>query len=99
MGMERWYYAGNGRIELHMSLTQAEMGSHQGQCDDDVRFLSRLPKIKKQLDAIDAAVLRDELREYGAWDTQELSDHEQNLQRVLWLACIDIREEEFAKQK
>lgn len=52
--------------------------------------LSRVPYIEEQLATIDPALLRDELREYGAWDDEQLADHEQNLQRLLWLACGDI---------
>lgn len=88
-----WYVSGSGRIELELTLEQAQSGHHQGQCDDDVRALSQVPEIRTQLDAIDAATLRAELREYGAWDESELADHEQNLQRLLWIACGDVIEE------
>lgn len=97
MADQRWFSSSSGRIEFHMTLEQAESVSHSGRCDEDVLALSRVPKIRSQLDAIDAAVLRDELREYGAWDAEELADHEQNLQRILWLAGSDIREEESSK--
>lgn len=29
---------------------------------------------------------------YGAWDDVELSDHESNLNRLVWLAGCDLRE-------
>lgn len=35
-----------------------------------------------------------ELSEYGAWDDEELSDHEQNWHRLLWCAANDIAESE-----
>ena len=88
----RWFSTSSGRIELTMTLEQAQSGSHPGQCDADVHALSRVPGIKAQLDTIDSALLVDELREYGAWDEAELADHDQNLQRILWLACGDILE-------
>lgn len=88
-----WFTSSSGRIELQMTLDQARSASHQGQCDDDVRELSKVPEIAAQLAAIKPEDLRAELREYGAWDTDELADHEQNLQRILWLAASDIREE------
>jgi hypothetical protein len=89
-----WYSSSSGRIELQMTLEQAESGSHQGQCDEDVRALSLVPEIKTQLDAIDKDVLAAELKEFGAWDAEELADHAQNIQRILWIACGDIKEEE-----
>jgi hypothetical protein len=87
-----WFTSSSGRIELQMTLEQARGAVHQGACDDDVDALSRVPEIATQLAAIDPAVLRDELREYGAWDGLELADHDQNLQRILWLAAGDIRD-------
>jgi hypothetical protein len=45
------------------------------------------------LDKISAYSLRAELREYGAWNEEELSNHEDNLARILWIACGNIREE------
>ena len=50
-----------------------------------------------RLAKIDPAILRDELREYGAWDENELADHDQNLQRLLWLAAGDIVDGNFRK--
>ena len=85
-----WFSTSSGRIELQMTMAQAESASHQGQCDDDVRALSRVPKIARQLAKINPETLKGELREYGAWDSKELADHDQNLQRLLWLAAGDI---------
>lgn len=87
-----WFTSSHGTIEIQMTKSQAMSASHQGQCDDDVRALSMVRKIRIQLERIDPKALRDELREYGAWDDQELADHEQNLQRILWIAAGDIVE-------
>ena len=92
-----WFSTGSGKIELQMTLEQARSASHQGQCDNDVRDLSKVPAIARQLAKIDPAILRDELREYGAWDENELADHDQNLQRLLWLAAGDIVDGNFRK--
>jgi hypothetical protein len=87
-----WYSSSCGRIELQITKEQARIGSHQGQCDCDVQWLSEQPKIRRQLAKIDPAILAEELSGYGAWDEVELADHQQNLQRLLWLACGDIVE-------
>ena len=86
------FYYGNYGIELQITKSQAESASHQGQCDNDVLALSKIPAISRQLNKIKPDVLRCELNEYGAWDDIELSDHEQNIQRILWVACCDIAE-------
>lgn len=88
-----WWQSSSGCIDLQMTLEQAESASHQGRCDDDVEALSRELDIASQLAAVDPDVLRRELKEYGAWDATELADHDQNLQRLVWLAACDIKEE------
>jgi len=85
-----WFSTSSGRIELQISKNQAHLGYRSGKCDLDVMALSQVPSIAKQLARIDRDTLRAELREYGAWSDEELTDHCQNLQRLLWLACGDI---------
>jgi hypothetical protein len=89
-----WFASGNGRIELQMTMEQAESASHSGECDDDVRELSKVPAIADQLAKIDPALLSAELKEYGAWDDEERADTDQNFQRILWLAACDITEQQ-----
>lgn len=92
-----YFSTDSGRIELKMTLEQARSANHQGQCDADVKYLSQVPAIRRQLNKIDATILRGELEEYGVWDDIELLDHEQNIQRLLWLAATDISEEHATK--
>ena len=88
-----WFTTSSGRIELNITLKDALTGFHQGQCQEDVEYLlSHRPYIRRQLAKIDVQTLRDELREYGDWKTEELEDHETNIQRILWIACGDIVE-------
>lgn len=87
-----WYTSSCGRIELEITLVQAESCTHSGDCSVDVVALRKVPKIKRQLDKIDGDVLIGELRGYGAWDIEELQNHNANLERILWLACGDIVE-------
>lgn len=88
-----WFGTSSGRIELQLTMEQANSGSHQGQCDADVLELSKMPDVACQLERIEPALLAAELEEYGAWDAEQLADHEENIQRILWLACCDITEE------
>ena len=79
-------------IELQITKTQAHKGYHSGSCDEDIAELRAIPKIKKQLDNLDADVVSKYLSEFGAWGEEELKDHNENLDRLLWLACADIVE-------
>lgn len=91
-----WWTESLGRIELQITKAQAQACSHPGQCDADVAKLRQDPKIRRQLDKLAPRLVSECLREYGAWDDEELADHEQNLDRLLWIACCDIAEEAAA---
>ena len=39
-----------------------------------------------------AWLIREHLSGYGAWDRADLCDHQQNLQRLLWVWANDIAE-------
>lgn len=87
-----WWSTSSGLIELNITKSQALKAAHQGACDDSVMELSKHPKIASQLNKLLPHIVKDELAEYGAWNDLELSNHSQNLQRLLWLACGDINE-------
>jgi hypothetical protein len=86
------WFTGNYGIELQINLEEANCGSHQGDCSYDIDDLRTIEYIKEQLDALDVENVRLELKQYGAWNETELQDHNENLNRLLWLACGDIVE-------
>jgi hypothetical protein len=85
-----WFSSSSGLIELSIPLELAAIGYHSGQCDDDIAELLEKPLIKAQMMDIDPQLLIKELREFGAWNDEELSNHADNLARLLWIACGDI---------
>mgnify|MGYP006276363557 FL=1 len=92
--MEYWTDS-YGRLELQLSLDQAAQGYHRGACDADIAALMQDQTISSQLSKLDPEIVRDCLKEYGAWDQEELSNHNANLERLLWIACGDIQEREI----
>lgn len=86
-----WFDGLRGR-SLEMSLEQAEIASHAGQCDEDVKELAKDPAIVAQLEKFTADQIRESLKEYGAWDADELADDDQNKLRVVWSSACDIKE-------
>lgn len=76
------------RFEVTLPLQCVIDCSHQGKCDDDVKFW-----LKKLNLVIFPDDLRKELKEYGAWDEIELSDHESNLNRILWITACNLKED------
>jgi len=91
-----WWSSGSGRIEFEMTPDQVASVSGQGQHDEDARLLVK--ELRPVLDKIDPKVLAAELKEYGAWDDAALADHEENLQRLVWIAGNDISEHEFEQE-
>jgi hypothetical protein len=94
MSRRKYAYASFNRFEIRLKIDDALSVSHSGQCDDDVAALLRVDYVAKQLDKIDPAAIAAELREYGAWDDEQLADHDDNLARILWIAGGNIREEQ-----
>jgi hypothetical protein len=89
-----YWSSSSGAIELALTFEQASKGYHQGQCDADIAELRTDPQIAEQFDKIGPAAVREILKEYGTWNEVELSDHEANLDRLLWIACADLVEQE-----
>lgn len=89
-----YWSTGSGRIELNITKAQVAGVMAYRQQDKPIADLRKMPKIKRQLNKIDPALLAEELKEYGAWSEDELKDHDENLSRILWIACGDINEGE-----
>jgi hypothetical protein len=85
-----FWTSSSGRIELNIPKGLASIGYHSGACDSDIEELMSLDSIKAQLLGIPPQILSDELKEFGAWDSDELANHQNNLARILWIACGDL---------
>lgn len=86
-------YASFNHFEIEMTKEQAHSVTHSGKCDIDVEILLENPKIKRQLKKITDEKLAAELKEYGAWDEEELKDRKANEQRIIWIAGGNIIDE------
>ena len=79
-----------------LSLTSAEVCSVPitGPADDAVAALACSVGIADQLDSIGPERIIAGLAEYGAWTREELGAAlpSENRQRIVWIACGDLRE-------
>ena len=89
--MPTYYFEHN--FSLTMTRAQAQEISHQGNCTGEIIELLENPKIQAQFKRICPTCIADELREYGAWSEEELSDDTANQERILWIAGGNIAEE------
>ena len=98
--MRALHWIGNyGGLQLRLLPLDVETGSHPGRCDEDIAYLASIPRIRRQLDAMPDEAVVSELSECGAWEPEEMQDREENLQRILWIACGNISEEMAAKAR
>jgi hypothetical protein len=70
--------------------------SHQGECFEDVEFWQRKIELNVSRD-----LLIKELREYGAWDIEELTNMDDIglEQKIIWIAACNIKEEQFSNNE
>jgi len=90
--MKTLWNSSNYGNDLKLTRSDANNCSHSGQCDTDVIQAMDKPYIRRQLSKLDPDKLKTELSEYGAWDDDELMNHEDNLMRWLWISAGDILE-------
>lgn len=90
--MKTLWNSTNYNNDLKLTRSDAEACSCSGDNEDAVNNAMAKPYLKKQLDALDPAQLAKELREFGAWDEVQLSNHADNLQRWVWISAGDIAE-------
>lgn len=87
-------YASLNYFDLYFTRKDVDSMPLSGACDDTVNVIANKPYIIRQFAAIDNSVLIKELTEYGAWDDIELQDKQANIERIIWIACLDIKERE-----
>jgi hypothetical protein len=87
-----FYTSGCGRITMHIKAEDASYGSQQGECDAYIADLRTVPYIREQLDKVDPDNLRRHLKDCG-YEIEKLEDHDDNLDRLLFMVCCDMREE------
>lgn len=61
--------------------------SRPGPVDENVRYW--VNRLSFEADEVKAA---EYLLSLGGWSSDELTDHEANLERLLWLVCCDLKE-------
>lgn len=88
------FCGGTYGLELVMTLEEAESCSHSGQCEHDVKILSKEKRLLEQWEKIDKEQVREALKEHGAWEDEELQDDSKNFLKALWLAANDISEQD-----
>lgn len=90
------YFNYIGSIELPIEIVN--MCPKSGPADTAIAEMLKLPEVIAEMNEIDKDKLKLELKEYGAWSNDELSIHEDNITRILWIACGNIQDEIYNEQ-
>lgn len=80
------------RFEFKLTKSDVDSVPLSGPADAAVAAIVKRPYLARQLRVIGPDKIRDELREYGAWDEAELADDASNAERIVWIGACDIRE-------
>lgn len=90
------YFNYIGSIELPIEIVN--MCPKSGAADTAISEMLKLQEVIAEVNGIDKEKLKLELREYGAWSESELNVHEDNITRILWIACGNIQDELYNEQ-
>lgn len=89
------YYGTIGNYELEIPGYAVLDCSQSGPVDTYVEtYATHDNRIKAELSRITKDDAKYILFEYGAWDEHELKDHNRNLERILWIVCCNIYDDE-----
>lgn len=76
------------RFEVELPADCVADCSQPGPVDENVEYWAGQTPCHISADSIKA-----ELKEYGAWNEDELSDNKANWRRIIWIASCNIKEE------
>jgi hypothetical protein len=77
----------NSEIELPQDFIHSIPS--QGRADESVSQIQHYYNIE-----CDEKDLITYLKSFGAWEDSELQNHDSNIDRLIWLACLDCQEQE-----
>ena len=87
-----WWSSSSGQIELSYTRQQVYSIPISGAADDAVKALMKNKSVVIQFSLIPCSLIKQILKEYGAWESAELQDRKTNVERLIWISCLDIQE-------
>lgn len=85
------YWASFNRFELRIPGAAVADIAQPGPADESVEHWA--PKVERP-ERCTPEALAAELKEYGAWDAEELADDAANWRRIVWCAACNVAEDE-----
>lgn len=75
--------------QIKISPKDIKLLTKPGDATENVKMVAKKLYMVKQLANIPKESLVKELKEYGAWDDEELSNHNENLLRWIWICASE----------
>tara|TARA_R110002020_G_scaffold367847_1_gene579754 strand:+ start:848 stop:1135 length:288 start_codon:yes stop_codon:yes gene_type:complete len=85
----KFFYENGEYIENSIPVEALQDCYHQGCCDEDVSFW-----VKKLDFDFPVDMGKNWLKEFGAWNEKQLSDHGENKHRILWLLSGNFQDDQ-----
>lgn len=79
------YISGNYVGDILVPMWVVETYPQMGSADDWSVMVINDPEVRLELDKILPEKVATELRDLGAWEEDELANHEDNLKRLVWV--------------
>lgn len=92
MSKPKYWSSSCGRIEIPLFKSEYTSVPVSGRADESIAALIKQPKIINRFDKYADELIVKILVEYGAWEPQELTNRKENIERILWIACLDLQE-------
>lgn len=93
MSRPKYWISSCGRIELPLFKQEYTTIPCSGAADDAVSSLYNQSNIIRRFDKYNDDVLFKVVREiFADYKDEELKDRKANIERILWVACLDLKE-------
>ena len=84
----------SGTIEFPLTGEQIHCICTSGSNDLASKMVSKDEQVAKWMERYSDEQLKSVILEYGAWDEEELTDRQQNIERIVWLLAWDVFDDE-----
>ena len=93
MSKPKYWTSSCGRIELPLFKSEYSSVPLIGRADESIAALMKQPKIINRFDKYSDDLLFKVVREiFADYKDEELKDRKANIERILWIACLDLKE-------
>lgn len=80
-------------LELELPIENILDIAQSGDNSEAVEEVLKLKMVQEQIKLLDKEKIVKCLEDYGAWDDEELSNHDENIKRLIWIGSWNYFDE------